>query len=668
MGNFHRFVDPTYNLLGTDSFPGSIGPNDSYDRVNVTSGGVGGPGGAANAGPQKGSGVNSGTYFVAFGEDGTSQNANRGFRALSENTDAIDEILRRNVPKWTKVTLSNPSATSVVLPGDVFVGDDASTDAWELAAISTTQNYKLLNGLTPITLIDIDDGTPSSSVIGQGWYPNPTLRFSSVVNEDIFVAYGARSSTARIVEQEREAVWRGLMNDAFFGIDGRSLSWHGLDERYRRNSLPTTASPALSTPGSGARITRDGQAIEAFSPVLDYKANPYPDPFLACWMANAGYATQVAKSAAHTGSDFMGNIGFLTISPLKQVPNDPSSGEFASTNRFLAGVMNMVPMDTRADLINSVATRTRVPAGAAATTNPSGSDPNLIKITAPNYFKSGGFTAMATGMDYIVVDFGGGVKKGYVLATINADDEIKVKAPGDEFTDPGLPTNTPVNIEWFQVLSGFGMGRDNFLGKHGGVFFMSPRPLTAATPDDSEWVPHPSFIAIEDAGGGSPVSNAASCFQWGYWSPISGGTVNSGKALWDGHLEVTSHIPNKLSSYPQTTGGQSSNPSASITISPGTPGADFSGIASSGVDQQLDIDINTSLALFEDGQDVEIIIMNLNGSNMDLVWDDIFYFSGSLDHKIPEGARGIYKFEGRVGTLFGTQKIFMSRTDYPEFP
>ena len=49
MGNFHRFVDPSYNLFAGESFPaapggtGTIGTH-TYDRINVTSGGTGGGG------------------------------------------------------------------------------------------------------------------------------------------------------------------------------------------------------------------------------------------------------------------------------------------------------------------------------------------------------------------------------------------------------------------------------------------------------------------------------------------------------------------------------------------------------------------------------------------------------------------------------------------------
>ena len=43
----HRFVDPAYDLGTGGAFPGSIF-GETYDRINVTSGGTGG-GGSANA-------------------------------------------------------------------------------------------------------------------------------------------------------------------------------------------------------------------------------------------------------------------------------------------------------------------------------------------------------------------------------------------------------------------------------------------------------------------------------------------------------------------------------------------------------------------------------------------------------------------------------------------
>ena len=127
---FHRFIDPTY--FEAVPLPGSINLN-AYDRVNVISGGVG-AGGSSPADSAKVGGPTPGTYFVAFGEDGTSLDANRGFRALAENADLLDDLLHRDlaVPKIS-AQFPNVAGTAsfTIVDNAVFVGNAGTpaTDA-----------------------------------------------------------------------------------------------------------------------------------------------------------------------------------------------------------------------------------------------------------------------------------------------------------------------------------------------------------------------------------------------------------------------------------------------------------------------------------------------------------------------------------------------------------
>ena len=127
---FHRFIDPTY--FEAVPLPGSINLN-VYDRVNVISGGVG-AGGSSPADSAKVGGPTPGTYFVAFGEDGTSLDANRGFRALAENADLLDDLLHRDlaVPKIS-AQFPNVAGTAsfTIVENGVFVGSAGTplTDA-----------------------------------------------------------------------------------------------------------------------------------------------------------------------------------------------------------------------------------------------------------------------------------------------------------------------------------------------------------------------------------------------------------------------------------------------------------------------------------------------------------------------------------------------------------
>lgn len=107
---FHRLTVPSYY----GGLPGG------YDYINNAVSGT-----PANANSVLPSGPNSGSYFVGFGDDGTSANANRPHKALSENTDYLDDLLHRDiaVPQRTVDTVAGGGGvSSIVLTGPVFIG------------------------------------------------------------------------------------------------------------------------------------------------------------------------------------------------------------------------------------------------------------------------------------------------------------------------------------------------------------------------------------------------------------------------------------------------------------------------------------------------------------------------------------------------------------------
>ena len=106
---FHRLTVPSY-------FGGLPG---GYDYVNNAIAGT-----PAFADAVKGSGPNVGTYFVAFGEDGTSSDANRPAKALSENTDHLDDLLHRDIAVPTRTVDVTPGApvASVLFGAGTYVG------------------------------------------------------------------------------------------------------------------------------------------------------------------------------------------------------------------------------------------------------------------------------------------------------------------------------------------------------------------------------------------------------------------------------------------------------------------------------------------------------------------------------------------------------------------
>lgn len=177
---FHRYITPTY-------FGGLPG---THDLINVISGGVGSGDGSAPVNPAKPAPhPNEGTYFVAFGENATSANANRGFAALAENTDFIDDVLHRDqvIPVLTAVVVPGAPVNSLALSGDVFVGEAGETNdtrtRTQLVQVLTDTGLPLtvLVGTTyqPVRVTAIHDGGPT--VVGNEFQVDPTIDLSPAI-------------------------------------------------------------------------------------------------------------------------------------------------------------------------------------------------------------------------------------------------------------------------------------------------------------------------------------------------------------------------------------------------------------------------------------------------------------------------------------------------------
>lgn len=195
----HRFITPTY-------FGGLPG---THDLINVVSGGTGAGGSAPVDGPKAG-GPNVGTLFVAFGEDGTSFNTNRGLKALAENTDFLDDVIHRGLATpVVQATQPAPGAplASLVLAGDIFVGQTGTTNTQlsRSGAISVLDQdgtpLHVLDGgsntYVPVLVTAITDG--AINVVGvpvDGFQTGPTVEFtpSIPVGQQYRLAYYVRGN------------------------------------------------------------------------------------------------------------------------------------------------------------------------------------------------------------------------------------------------------------------------------------------------------------------------------------------------------------------------------------------------------------------------------------------------------------------------------------------
>lgn len=108
MTTFHRLAVPSYNG----------GLPAGYDYINNAV--VGTP---ANANGVLTYGPNSGSYFVGYGDDGTSANANRPNLALAQNCDTLDNYLHQDlaVPAVT-ATITSSGDTSYTAGANTYVG------------------------------------------------------------------------------------------------------------------------------------------------------------------------------------------------------------------------------------------------------------------------------------------------------------------------------------------------------------------------------------------------------------------------------------------------------------------------------------------------------------------------------------------------------------------
>lgn len=285
---FHRFVDPSYFLGVGGSFPGTVF-GQSYDRANVVSGGVG-SGGSAYADDAKVGGPNAGTYWHAFGEDATSNFFNRGLKALSENTDYLDDLMHRDVAVPTRTAdVASSGQTSVVLPVGTWVGDDPSTPIQDLFAIvdeygmhialTTTGAY-----VTPASIVGatIGDGFSTSSIT-----LNFSMAITALMSANWHVVYGTRSNMAVIpagalvwpaikASEELHGEAQNVIKRIKFRLNSASTWWNGptktiydiaysgLDDLYRLRTTVTFGTPswypkaaALNTAAAGGWFAKD---------------------------------------------------------------------------------------------------------------------------------------------------------------------------------------------------------------------------------------------------------------------------------------------------------------------------------------------------------------------------------------------------------------------------
>lgn len=362
---FHRFVQPAY--FGAPSCPAApavVAFNGvNYNLFNVTSGGIG-AGGSALMSDAKPSGVNTGTYAVAFGEDATSTNLNRGYRALVENTDTLDDWFHRDIatPVRTANAVAGAPVSSIVLPANTYVGGSGGYALDVLFSILNSDGEEILNGDNKVDVASI-----TGAAIGDGFSAGAVtlnLSFSIPTGTTYYVVYGTRSNLAtlpadalisvgvRASEEVAADVRRMiayLKGEAATAWDANptfntwSLGAGGLNSLYRRSSsgqgysanVDVTAT-TINTPGAGAEVVADGRALTSamYTAYAGFSSSRRStDPAQALFRAEDGVP--------------VGGLGHIGFAAMMAGPDTteavlPSAGGFGSYRRMGAGTYSVV--------------------------------------------------------------------------------------------------------------------------------------------------------------------------------------------------------------------------------------------------------------------------------------------------------------------------------------
>lgn len=327
----HRYVTPTY--------PGAAG----FDYFNVISGGTGGTG-SAYMDLAKVGGPNAGTYAVAFGEDATSSNANRGMRALAQNDDYIDNLLHRliAVPVVSTGGPSGSTTTTVTLPVATFLGTSGYSTAPAslnmLFEITDSNNDEIIDPGTGATVAVASVTLGTGDTIGGGGangnFSGNTvqLNISPAIPASVSykVKYATQSDLADLPIDALTAInirganeIDGAVENLLRELHGNNESWNaawdstiwdlasgGINERYNRSSTGNPGSPPEAYfPTGNLNVDGGGSWFVCFGPALTgYSGNigPYVDPM------NAIFVSKFQDRGASSSGGMTGFVGFGT--------------------------------------------------------------------------------------------------------------------------------------------------------------------------------------------------------------------------------------------------------------------------------------------------------------------------------------------------------------------
>lgn len=497
----------------------------TYGFINVTSGGTG-SGGSAPADLAKVGGPNQGTYFWAFGEDATSGDGNRGYRAISQNVDVLDDLFHNSfgVPTYRQFTAAGPT-TSVTIPaGDLpYVGDTPAVPIGDLFVVTDTRGNELFIPPTTNVVVSsiagaaIGDGFPTAAVtlnfntaIGAG-APWSTFRVHYRVHKYLSKAtpdpIGRRQVGApeKVLEQLYALNGSPAANlwwTSAYVSNIWELSLSGLNERYNRKKTADTnpAQPAgagfpsigHNVSGSGSWFMRTGRAMSGWTqrdfysmPILSGKIK-YLDPLDAIWTAHLEDFRN--ENGGGVSQGYGGASGFVAYGARRL--NNTFQG--ASIPGDMPGLAKFMGVSQRRDAFNDVGVLTNItPDTTVAFDTTSSPGEVLLVLPGGSYFHrlEAGLpkTAMAVGYDMLEVEHtdqnANTSRRTYVVSSLNAavpnkcgilqiDGELPSVANGD----------TGTLRRWLSMEFFVGDGIDEYRQSRGLANGILPKGFVVAQP------------------------------------------------------------------------------------------------------------------------------------------------------------------------------------------
>jgi hypothetical protein len=454
---FHRYVAPTYyGPTGIDYLNDPVANGFSLSVPVVVD-------------SRKSGGPNEGIYLVAFGEDASSANANRGLKALAENTDALDDMLHRSlaVPSRSGNVTAGAPVSSIILPLNTFVGDSGGYSLDRLFSILDSNGNEIIDAsgvkvvVASITGATVGDGFSSGSI-------TLTLNISIPTGTVYYVTYAVRGNLADLptdaltnvtiqASQEVSAAienqFRLLQGNSYAwnhawegGTTIYSLAWKGLDALYRKSTVRILGAPnaaygtftdGLNTAGAGAHFIRDGAGITGVSGTNNTSwTSAVKDPLGSIFKAASDDAltTGIYTPAAVPVTTPLSNaLGFAYLGRRRSsgLTGDGDSHFLPGTAAFYAGSSQFhsgaLP-----------AAYTYLPAGESAAVATSGDD-MLVTVSGNAHFTAGtdpdAKSGIAAGHDLLVLTYNGITRAFVITAVLTATTCLVRTLDGGQDTD-----------------------------------------------------------------------------------------------------------------------------------------------------------------------------------------------------------------------------------------